>query len=46
MKKYTRLKSKIENNSTWEGEFYKSEWVKINSNSVILFIYLFIFLRI
>ena len=32
----TRLKNKIENNSTWEGDFYQSEWVKINSNWVIL----------
>ena len=31
----TRLKKKIENNSTWEGVFYQSEWVKINSTSVI-----------
>ena len=25
------LKNKTENNSTWEGAFYESEWVKINS---------------
>ena len=29
--KYTRLKNKIENNSAWEGAFYQSERVKINS---------------
>ena len=27
---FTHLKNKIENNSTWEGAFYQSEWVKIN----------------
>ena len=27
----TRLKNKIDNNSTWEGAFYQSEWVKTNS---------------
>ena len=31
------LKNKIENNSTWDGAFYESEWVEINSNWVILF---------
>ena len=25
------LKTKIENNSTWEDAFYQSEWAKINS---------------
>ena len=34
--KNTRLKKKTENNSTWEGAFYQSEWVKINSDWVIL----------
>ena len=33
----TRLKNKIENNSTWEGAFYQSEWVKINSKWVFSF---------
>ena len=33
---YSRLKNKIENNSTWEGAFYQSEWVKINWSWVIL----------
>ena len=28
----TRLKNKVENNSTWEGAFYESKWVKINSS--------------
>ena len=32
----TRLKNKIENNSTWEGTFYQSKWVKINLSWVIL----------
>ena len=32
----TRLKNKIENNSTWEGAFYQSEWVKVYSSWVIL----------
>ena len=27
-----RLKNMIENNSTYEGAFYQSEWVKINTN--------------
>ena len=31
-----RLKNKIENNSTWEGAFYQSEWVKINWSWVAL----------
>ena len=30
----TRLKDKTENNSTWKGAFYQSEWAKINSNWV------------
>ena len=30
---YTRLKNNAENNSTWDGAFYQSEWVKINSLS-------------
>ena len=33
---FTCLKNKIENNWTWEGAFYQSEWVKNNSNWVIL----------
>ena len=33
---YTRLKTKIENNSTWESAFYQSERAKINTSSVIL----------
>ena len=28
----TRLKNKIENNSTWEGPFYQSEGAKFISN--------------
>ena len=32
----TRLKNKIENNSTWEDAIYQSVWVKINSSWVIL----------
>ena len=32
----TRLKNRIKNNSTWEGTFYQSDWVKIDSCSVIL----------
>ena len=32
----TRLKNKIENNSTSEVAFYQSEWVKINSSWVII----------
>ena len=35
------LKLKIGTNSTWEGAFYQSEWVKINSCRVFFF---FIFL--
>ena len=31
------LKKKIENNSTWEGAFYQSEWVEINSSWVQTF---------
>ena len=34
--KHTRLKKKTENNSAWEGAFYQSDWVKINSSWVIL----------
>ena len=30
----TSLKNKIENNSTWDGLFYQSKWVKINSSRV------------
>ena len=33
----THLKKMIESNSTWEGAFYQSEWVKINSSWVIFF---------
>ena len=29
-------KTKIENDSTWEGAFYASEWAKINSSWVSL----------
>ena len=32
----TSLKNKIKNNSFWEGSFYQSEWVEINSSWVIL----------
>ena len=32
----TRFKNKIENNSTCEGAFYQSEWVKFNSRWLIL----------
>ena len=32
--KCASLKNKIENNSTWEGAFYQSEWAKINSSWV------------
>ena len=38
----TRLKIKIENNSTWEGAFYQSEWVKMNSSWVILVFSLYV----
>ena len=37
----TRLKKKIENNSTWEDVFYQSEWAKINSSWVIFIFSLF-----
>ena len=30
--KFTLLKNKIENDWTWEGAFYQSEWAKINSS--------------
>ena len=33
------LKSKIENNSSWEGAFYQSKWAKINWSWVILDFY-------
>ena len=33
---FTRLKNKFENNLTWEGVFYQSEWVKINLSWVTL----------
>ena len=36
--KFARLKNKIENNSTWEGAFYQSEWVKISSSYFHYFI--------
>ena len=36
MPNYTGLKKKIGIISIWEGMFYQSEWVKINSISVIL----------
>ena len=32
----SRLKKKIENNSSWEGSFYQSGWVKISSSWDIL----------
>ena len=35
MSESTGLKKKIENYLTWEGAFYQSEWVKINSSGVI-----------
>ena len=38
----TRLKNKIENNSTWEAAFYQSEWVKVNSSWVVLFFSLYV----
>ena len=38
----TRLKNKIENNSTWEGAFYQSEWAKINSSWVTLVFSLYV----
>ena len=39
---FTRLKNKIENNSTWEGAFYQSEWVKINWSWVNLLFSLYV----
>ena len=33
---FTGLKNKNESNSTWEGAFYQTEWVKIDSRWVIL----------
>ena len=33
---------KVENNSTWKGAFYQSEWVKINSSWVILIFSLYV----
>ena len=30
-----RLKKMIESNSTWEGAFYQSEWVKMNLSWII-----------
>ena len=39
--KCIRLNKKIENNSTWEGELYQSNWVKINWSSVILVFFYF-----
>ena len=35
----TRLKIKVENNSTWEGAYYQSEWVKINSVILVVPLY-------
>ena len=32
----------IENNLTWEGAFYQSEWVKINSSWVVLIFSLYV----
>ena len=40
---YTRSKNEIENNSAWEGVFYQSEWVKINSSWVILVFSLYVY---
>ena len=37
-----RLKKKIENNSTWVGVFYESEWVEIYSSWVILVFSLYV----
>ena len=37
-----RLKKMTGNNSAWEGAFYQSEWVKINSIWVILVISLYV----
>ena len=40
----TSFKSKIENNwDNWEGAFYQSEWVKINSSLVILEFSLYVY---
>ena len=39
----TSLKKKLENNSTWEDAFYQSEWVKINTNWVILVFSLYVY---
>ena len=41
----TGLKNKIENNSTWGGAFYQSEWVKINSSWVTLVFSLYVLLH-
>ena len=38
----TRLKTMIESNSTWEGAFYQSECVKINSSWVIFIFSLYV----
>ena len=40
----TRLKNKIENDSTWEGVFYQSESVKFNSSWVIFIFFFFYFM--
>ena len=34
---FKHLKNKTENNSTWEGAFYQSEWDEIKSSWVIYF---------
>ena len=39
----TRLINKIENNSTWEGAFYQSEWVNVYSSWVILVFSLYVY---
>ena len=39
---YILKKSKIENNSTWEGAFYQSEWDEINWSWVILIFSLYV----
>ena len=31
---FTRLKNYIENNSTWKGAFYQSDWVEIHSMKI------------
>ena len=36
------LRNKFENNSTWEGAFYQSEWDKINSSWVIFIFSLYV----